>query len=401
MPKLRIGTAAALLAALGLAACGGPNDPVACGPTGGPRVVFRAEPTPDEPRVTSAGIERTIDAMCKRSRELGADGARIVRLRGNRIVVRLGPGADAAQTAVALGIPARLAFYDWDANVIGSPDRPLPDLLHAVRRAAGSAPRGEPSDLPPGGAEEQTAGRLHGDQQRIQAFYDRRNDASGASYFAAAGGRIVAGPETSCGGLGEALAGGHRQARAPIRTGDADAPTCTRRLAGSRLLPAGGQVLVVPRGIRVVAAARPGGGAPPAGPAGALPEGSAGYYVLEDDAALTADAVKSAESIRDQATGVASVRVHFTEDGATAFRSLTASIAQSGLQDPGAGSPRLAIALDDQLVSLAAIDPQASPAGLDPAPGATLGNVGSEAQANLLAKLIGSGALPLDVRQAP
>ena len=101
---------------------------------------------------------------------------------------------------MALGIPARLAFYDWDANVIGNPDQPLTDLARAVRRGEESEPRAEEDDLPPTGAEQNTVDRYGGDESRICDFYDHRNDAIGATYYAEAGGRVIAGPETTAPG---------------------------------------------------------------------------------------------------------------------------------------------------------------------------------------------------------
>ena len=407
MRKLASGVVAAAAAAL-LAACAGSGDGQADRPcegpgTGGPRVVYRPEPTPDAPRVTRVAIDQTIEVMCRRSRALGASGARIRAVGGKRIVVRLGPGKDAAQTVVALGIPARLAFYDWDGNVIGNPDRPLPDLMQAVRRAEAAEPQAEEEDIPAGGAERSTVERYRGDDRRVRAFYDRRNDAVGPTYYAQSGGRTIAGPETSCAGLAVALAPRGRAPEGQSAAGDLDAAACGRRLAG-RGLPAGATVRVVPRGIRVIAAARPGGGA--AGSEGAEltgrpPEQPAGWYVIEDDAGVRPDAVESAGDSTDENTGTTGIRVEFTPDGATAFRSLTQTIITRGAIDPEQGDPRLAVTLDDQLVSLAAIDPAANPGGVDPEDGALIGNLGGAARARLLAKLIDAGALPLNVRPAP
>jgi preprotein translocase subunit SecD len=405
----KLGSGAVLLAlAVALASCSGAGEEQANRPcegpgTGGPRVVYRPEPTPEAPRVTRAGIEQTIEVMCKRARSLGAHGARIREVRGDRIVVRLGAAPEAAQTATALGVPARLAFYDWDSNVIGSPDRPLPDLLRAVRRAEAERPRAEPADLPAAGAEQRTVERFHGDQRRIEAFYDRRNDVTGASYYAEAGGRIVAGPETSCAGLAVALAPTGRRPRGANVAGDLDAAACGRRLSG-RGLPAGGVVHVVPRGIRVVAAARPGGGAAgneATGLQGTPSERTAGYFVIEDDAGVLPAAIDGADERRDQATGRSGVRVRFTEAGRQQFRILTQAIVVHGLQRPTGGDPRLAAVIDDQLVSLVAIDPTANAQGLDPTQGAVIADLGGAARARLVAKLLDAGALPLDVRPAP
>src|SRR3954453_13907273 len=155
--------------AVGLASCSGASDEQANRPcegpgTGGPRVVYHPEPTPDAPRVSRAGIEQTIEVRRRRSSARGAHGARNRAVRGDRIVLRLGPGPEAAQTATALGVPGRLAFYDWDPNVIGSPARPRPDLLRAVRRAEAERPRAEPEDVPVAGAGQRTVERYKGDQ---------------------------------------------------------------------------------------------------------------------------------------------------------------------------------------------------------------------------------------------
>jgi preprotein translocase subunit SecD len=388
-----------------LAACAGNEagdaDRPCDGPgTGGPRVVYRPEPTPDAPRVTRAAVEQTIEVMCDRTQALGARGPRIRAVSDSRIVVRLGPGEDAPQTAAAIGIPARLAFYDWDANVIGNPDQPITDLAAAVGRAEKARPVAEEDDLPATGAEESTIARYGGDQARIRRFYDRRNDATGATYYAQVNGNVIAGPETSCAGLAVAL-GPTRDPRGESEAGDLDAEACARRLA-RRELPPGGSVHVVPRGIRIVAAARPGGGAAGGDDlTGAPPEPPAGWYVIEDDAGVMHEAIDSAKEVEDEATGATGVRVRFTPDGATAFRTLTQSIAEHGAEEPSGGDPRLAIALDDQLVSLAAIDPAANPAGLDPDDGARIGNLGGKERARVLAKLIDAGALPLEVRPAP
>lgn len=406
MRKLASGVVLTAAATL-LAACAGSGDGQADRPckgpgTGGPRVVYRPEPTPDAPRVTRAAVEQTIEVMCRRSRSLGSSGARIRALRANRIGVRLGPGPDASQTAVALGIPARLAFYDWDGNVVGNPDQPLPDLHRAVRRAEAARPRAEPEDLPPTGPEQSTVDRYRGDPARLRRFYDRRNDAVGPTYYAQLGGRVVAGPETSCAGLGVALTPTGRPPQGESVAGDLDAAACGRRLA-ARGLPAGGTVHVVPRGIRVVAAARPGGGEAGSGTGGlvgAPPERPAGWYVIEDDAGVRPDAIDKARERTDEKTGATSVMVEFTSDGATSFRALTQSIAERGADEPTGGDPRLAVALDDQLVSLVALDPSASPDGLDPDDGALIGNLGGTARARLLAKLLDAGALPLNVRPA-
>jgi preprotein translocase subunit SecD len=397
-----------LAASLAIAGCAGTDEPDADRPcegpgTGGPRAIYRAEPTPDAPRVNRAALESTAEVMCRRAQSLGSRGARIRPLRGGRIGVRLGPSDDANQTVIALGVPARLAFYDWDANVIGSPDRPVADLQRAVERAESVRPEAEAEDLPPTGPERRTVRRFRGDEARIRAFYDRRNDASGATYYAAAGAEVVAGPETSCAGLAVALAPRGRPPKGPSAAGDLDAGQCGRRLTG-RGLPAGGVVHVVPRGVRVIAAARPGGGDP--GDANEVapttpPEQPAGWYVVEDDAGVLPDGIEAAEERSDPATGAGGVLVEFNSDGATAYRSLTVSIAERGADRPKRGDPRLAVALDDQLVSLTAIDPAASPDGLDPDEGAQIGDLGDAERAKLLAKLIDAGALPLNVRPAP
>jgi preprotein translocase subunit SecD len=404
MPKKFIGVAGVAMA-VALSACGTQRQQTADQPctgpgTGGPRAAYRAEPTPAEPAVTAAGLESTIAVMCKRAHALGAEGARIVRLRSNRIVVRLGPGKNAEQTAKAVGVPARISLYDWDNNVVGNADRPLPDLIQAVRRASSRSPQPETEDLPMGGAEEQTTQRLNDDPEKLALFYDELNDASGPSYWTFRGEERLAGPETSCAGLLEALSKSRRQARGAIREGDIGAADCAKRLSGRSVLPQGSQVFVVPRGVRIVQAPRPGGGAPGTTATGD-PGPSPGWFVLEDDAGLTSDDIDDADPIKDEVTGTTGVRLKFTKEGAEKYRSLTAGIAEKGREDPTGASPRLAIVFDDQVLSLGSIDPQTSPEGLDPDAGARIPNVGGQPRAELLSKLIESGALPLEVRPVP
>ena len=225
--------------ALLVAACAGnaPSDADrACeGPgTGGPRVVYRAEPTPDAPRVTRAGVEQTIEVMCRRSRALGV--ARRAHPRGCAATGSASgsaPGPTPRRRRSRSASPRGWPSTTGTRNVIGNPDRPLPDLL---RRSSGRRPPGpqaEHEDLPADGPDERTADRLNRDEQRIRALLRPRATTRAARPTTPRrAAEIVAGPETSCAGLAVALAPRGRPPRGASAAGDLDAAACARRLAG-------------------------------------------------------------------------------------------------------------------------------------------------------------------------
>jgi SecD/SecF fusion protein len=106
--------------------------------------------------------------------------------------------------------------------------------------------------------------------------------------------------------------------------------------------------------------------------------------VLEDDSELSGSDIKNPEQNIDQQTQQPIVTMEFTDRGRKAFASATKREAQRGagvLLPPGsprdAAFQRFAITLDNQIVSLATIDFQENPEGIDGRTGAQINGIGS------------------------
>ena len=157
-----------------LAGCGGGNHKLVAGCSSQPAthaLTYRARGP-----ATPAAMDATVRKLCERARRFGV-AVDVRRVGPDRIEIRsdkqLSPPVRSA-----IGATARLAFYDWEPNVL-QPRRsvPIPTLGGAVRFAATQHPRAEPTDVPS----------------------DRQNDA-GASAGPAPRGIVVLKNEPTAGG---------------------------------------------------------------------------------------------------------------------------------------------------------------------------------------------------------
>lgn len=122
------------------------------------------------------------------------------------------------------------------------------------------------------------------------------------------------------------------------------------------------------------------------------------YFVVKDDAAITGKEIRDPKVDQDPTTNNPAVTFVFTDRGNRAFKEMTRAVALRGSQ---LGTPQnFAIALDDQIVSLAYIDPQRYPEGIDGSRGAQI-NLASEDEAKRIAALLGLGPLPGTLTPAP
>ena len=127
---------------------------------------------------------------------------------------------------------------------------------------------------------------------------------------------------------------------------------------------------------------------------------TAGYYVLKDDVVLSSTEITNAQQSTSP-TGQPDVMFRFTRAGASAFSHLTASIARRGLELSN-GNARLdqhfAIALDNQLLEVASIDPQQYPDGVTASQGAEIVGSFTKSSAHRLADALQRDALPFNLR---
>ncbi|MGH2803941.1 MAG: protein translocase subunit SecF, partial [Thermoleophilaceae bacterium] len=160
--------------------------------------------------------------------------------------------------------------------------------------------------------------------------------------------------------------------------------------------PEGSRVIKVPEGVVVLQQER----------APNQPEQIKRFTVLEDDSELSGEDIQNPEANTDPNTNAPLVTMEFTDEGREAFARVTKRIAQRGFDqatlNPGAPPDqflqRFAITLDDQIVSLATIDFQENPEGIDGRTGAQIEGVGTFEQANDLAESLRIGALPIDLK---
>ncbi len=374
---------------------------------GGTELVYQGQPTPQVPTVTPQALDDALETIRKRTDALGVSEPEIQRSGRDQISIGL-PDVQNAQRAIdQVGSTAQLQFYDWEPNVLGDrgPDAPYAGskaLYEAVDVASKQKPKAEKDDVPPGS-----------DESPQEA--DRNNDSTRDQYYLFGPDRLPIGPD-----------------KQPLREGDYDpSANCDDLLSdydasdgppnkypkdteckaelealGPAGPPDGSRVIKVPQGI-VVVEAEP------------APNQSARvhrFFVIEDDSELNGKEVKNPEQNFDPNTKEPLVTMEFTDNGREAFARVTKRLADRGRDcetlagvspdcpNVPQGSPpedffqRFAITLDNQIVSLATIDFQDNPEGIDGRTGASIENIGTIQQAQDLAESLRIGALPIDLK---
>jgi SecD/SecF fusion protein len=374
---------------------------------GGVELVYEGRPTPQVPQVTPQAIDDAIDTIRKRTDALGVSEPEIQRAGANQISVGLPDVKNADRAETQVGTTAKLQFYDWEPNIFGDPNAPKPNLFDAVKAASKAKPRAEPTDVPPGGPNEQDlrkAGIDPNDKQAVQRYYDRRNDTGTDKYYLfdpkkPPAEQLIGGPDPTCKELLQDYSDRlPANGKAPGERTFAKDTQCAAELSklGSAGPPAGSTVLKVPRGIVVVEAEkRP--GAPETAPKQ--------YFVIEDDSELSGADIKNPEQNFDQRTNEPIVTMEFTGKGRKAFANVTKRIAIRGAETivppgapPDAALQRFAITLDNKIVSLATIDFRENPEGIDGRTGAQINGIGNLQETQDLAQNLRIGALPIDLK---
>lgn len=238
--------------------------------------------------------------------------------------------------------PVLLFFYDWETNVLTPDGKTVAPQLPAqdpdaqrTSQAAGSSGQGQTL---------YDAVKL---AQRQRATPDETNGSrlGSAFYLFDRDSAYLAGPERS----------------------RADLLSAIDRAS----LSAGSEVLAVPHGFVVVQAIS---ATPDDAPIDAA---AARFYVLRDRVALSGEDIEDPQQGFDQ-NNAPDVEFRFTDAGKTAFHDVTRTIARRGTSlllpgvDPSAVLQHFAVVLDGRLVSVASIDPQRLPDGIDGENGAVI-----------------------------
>ena len=389
---------------------------------GGVELVYEGRPTPQVPTVTPEAIEDAITTIRKRTDSLGVSEPEIQRAGATQISIGLPAVENAERAEEQVGTTAQLQFYDWEPNVYGDLNQPVISLLQAVETASKQEPRAEATDIPPGGAEPAIEERFGGDEEKIREYYDRQNDTGGDQYYLFDDkDRIVRPGQTGAGSDQQVTATtndanasyetcqelledfeGTDPRQAPRGSSDAKPPkdsACPATLAQlakeGRGPPAGSRVIKVPRGVLVLKSEAAQGAT-----ASAL-----GYWVIEDDSELSGSEVRDPKQQLDPQTNEPIVTFEFTDKGQAAFARATKREAERGAEQivpPGtpkdATFQRFAIALDNQIVSLATIDYIENPEGIDGSTGAQINNIGNLRDTQDLAQNLRIGALPIELK---
>jgi SecD/SecF fusion protein len=372
---------------------------------GGIELVYQGQPTPQVPVITQQALDDATETIRKRTDALGVAEPEIQRSGRDQISIGLPDVQNAERAIEQVGSTAQLQFYDWEPNVLGrEPNVPFVGsraLFDAAEFATKQKPKAEAIDVKPGSNESPKKADEDNDSSATDRFYlfgpDRYpigND----------GKPLIEGeyePSGSCKSLlTDYEASGGQPNEYPKDT------ACLSQLEelGSSGPPAGSRVYRVPRGVAIVEDE----------PA---PNQSARihrFYVIEDDSELNGKEIKNPEQAFDPNTNAPLVNMEFTDSGREAFARVTKRIADRGRDcetlatvDPSCvnGGPepdryfqRFAITLDNQIVSLATIDYQDNPDGIDGRNGASIQNIGDIRQAQDLAENLRIGALPIDLK---
>ncbi|MGH2797429.1 MAG: protein translocase subunit SecD, partial [Thermoleophilaceae bacterium] len=361
---------------------------------GGIELVYEGRPTPQVPEVTPQAIDDAIETMRKRVDSLGVSEPEIQRSGAEQISVGLPDVENAERARQQVGTTAQLQFYDWEPNILTdnevySGGDGLYDATLAASKEKGKA---EQVDVVPGSGD-------------TPAEADRRNNTQEDRFYLFGPDQAPIGPDkqpvrtetyepsSSC---KELLADYDAEPGEPREY--AKGTECLPQLEelGTGGPPAGSRVIKVPEGVVVVEQERQPN----------QPPQIKRFTVLEDDSELSGDDIKNPEANTDPNTGEPLVSMEFTDEGREAFARVTKRIAERGFNastlNPGAPREQFlqsfAITLDDQIVSLATIDFQENPEGIDGRTGAQIEGVGGFDEANDLAESLRIGALPIELK---
>ena len=331
--------------------------------SGGTELIYQGRPTPQNPEIEGEDMDRSIEIIRERTDTLGVSEPEISRLGTDSVRVGL-PDVQNAERAIAqVGDTAQLFFYDWEPNVISTPEdaspssdaeTPFQRLYDAVQFAS---------------------------EQEPECFEDTCTTTGPTFYlFDSQTLELIAGPGATKSDL------------------FVDQP--------DEKQPPRSEIIAVPQGTIVVREE-----APPDNPD--TPENESdddeglGCYVLRDRPALSGDDIRNPEQQQDPNTNQPNVAFEFNDAGREAFSNVTREIAERGLNEapPGTSpadaanfSDHFAVVLDDEVVSRPIINFAENPQGIDGRTGAQIEGSFSIQEAQDLAEFLKIGALPIELK---
>jgi SecD/SecF fusion protein len=323
---------------------------------GGTELIFQGRPTPQNPTIDGADVDRAIEIIRKRTDALGVSEPEISRIGSDSIRIGLPDVSNAARASDEVGQTAQLYFYDWEPNVIPNPAKTN------VSRSESSF--GRYFDAV------QLASR-----QQPECFQNKCTTTGPRYYlFSTQTHQYIAGPSET------------RQDLFSEQPGQKQPP--------------GSEILTVPQGYLVVQKEPDPGQEQVSDPNS--PE--AEWFVIRDRPALSGTDITDPKASFDQ-FDQPNVTFGFTGTGRDEFSAVTKAIAQRGLQNapPGvAGNSQLAdqysghfaVVLDQQIKSRPIVNFVENPDGIDGRTGAEINGLTPQ-ESQDLAEILQIGALPI------
>jgi SecD/SecF fusion protein len=354
---------------------------------GGIQLVLQGRPTPQQPTIDDASMNRAIDIIRSGCDQLGVSEIEVARVGNDQIQVGI-PGATSVGRATECATkPARLFFFDWEPSLIGResaigghpgrepPKGPLEQATKEWEEAGRSPNKRENQQLLFAGAypTEYAAAQLASEQELVP---DCEDCSQPTTYYLFSKGekhKLIAGPEFSKEDLYISPDGRNR--------------------------PHTGTVVKVPQGTIVVSEL-------PSDANGQVIEtAEPGWYALKDKPALSGTDITNPKQESGE-QGLA-VTFGFTGDGRDAFQEVTRKIAQRGAASaigPASGqtaeetSGHFAVILDNEVKTRPIINYAENPDGIDGRTGAQIsGGFTSIDDAQELASFLQRGALPINL----
>ncbi len=327
---------------------------------GGTELIFQARPTPQNPNIDTADIDRAIEIIRKRTDAFGVSEPEISRIGSDSIRVGLPDVSNAAKASEQVGATAQLQFYDWEPNVIPNPaktnvtnsESSFDRLYDAVQVASKQTPE----------------------------CFENKCTTTGPRYylFNSQTHQYIAGPADTRKDLFSELPGQKQ--------------------------PPNSEILSVPQGTLVIEKEGVNGNSAPDDPNSPDAE----WFVIRDRPALSGTDITDPKPNTDQ-FGQPDVTFGFHGDGGEKFHNVTRAISQRGLRSapPGCSSDpqctdsysgHFAVVLDTQIKSRPIVNFVDNPDGIDGRTGAEINGLSFD-EANDLAQILQIGALPVDLQQ--
>jgi hypothetical protein len=343
---------------------------------------------------SSVPLQASIGLAVARLRErlAGVRPAVTVVRHGDQVTLR-GVTPATRSTVQALARPGHLVLYDWEANALTPSGGTVASQLPRQDSTAMLISQGQTAGAGAGagGLSLYRAVRLASRQPVVAAGGDARLSRVGPLYY------LFGAPKSrACAAAARLTGSGAAPGQHCLLAGpDASAGTLRNDL------PAGvptsdAEQLAVPQGTVVLQAA-----VATAGQSLSPSDPTAPFYVLRDHGALSGGDITHPRQSTDE-SGSTDVSFGFTASGQKQFEQVTAAIAHRGAVDSPSGvanqqNQHFAIALDQQLLTVASIDFNSYPDGVTGGGGADISGALTIHSAQELATILRTGPLPANL----